>query len=670
MAPKSRIPSMTSTHFAQPPSSPSSSPLSSCQLYATASLLSIAPTINIAIATPLSNLLSPMSTNILEIPITKIQKKLSTHLPWSLIASNLVSLLSRYSTGLSFPVVCDEILALRKSAEKQPQLPISHRASIVRISTESPEVWLLRLQDGRHVAFYAHSKFTARFVPGVSFSFYALVPDTPSRRPNEVEALSVAKSLLSDSSSTASTPVESAKGSTQSPVDITKLHHAEAAHTPSQHASNQLPQMACAILPTPNVLLNFDSVPPASLNLNEPIERFTLQRVWDERTCSPAFIYALVVDIGSKPTIIRLQDQQSQQSISQPSVQWILHDHQSSYIHMVHVGCFVVLEKPAVVPDGNSFSVVANEHTICFYRNPPSKPKLYLEPHLPTTILVPESPPRKRRRTDLDLSLSEARVDANSLANLHEPQNQKDLVVITRAVSRPSIEDPFLTEICCVSDVRIRILGEKTVQRCASIYPGDQLVFQGVNWIAGSHTIGSQTSAGWFAKSFQNLSTLCSILYSPLARYMMSAEDVKNSMRSSETPEARLDSQNIITAHVGVRITSALLNHEAKRLILTVYNCGSSLHSNPKSTYTRFRKAPAHLKPSPQSHLKIVVRDPCYEQLFQVKDGNSFWGASCVSILESNLARLKEITWIMAISFRQGSVSENPSLRSCVRGAL
>ncbi|KAI0559089.1 hypothetical protein FGB62_169g218 [Gracilaria domingensis] len=459
-----------------------------------------------------------MSSCMLQAPVLEIQKKLKLkrQLPWGYVAASLVSLLRRYSTGLSLSVVCDEILAQHQSQRQGEECEQTHcRAIIVRVTKEPPEIWLIHLADGRYVAFYAHSKLFSRFKPGVSFSFPSNALGFSSCEDVQAEALAHARKALNSSPTSFATP--KAADRALSPVDIAKLNHApnSLVESPSSKSTSLIPTLSAVILPTPTVLVDLDSVPSNTLNLNEPIESFTLQRVWNERSLHPSYIFARVVEVNPKNKHIRIQDQSSDLSITQPSVLWLLHENQYSYADMVEEGCFVLLERPAVQPNGNSFFVIANECTTCYYRKFSSAAKTNLRSLPRATIIVPESPPRKRqRRRDPDLSQSQNPVDSRALTQLLEPHLQKEFVLVSVAERQPIIEDVHLAEVQCPNNVRIRIVGREMVKRCNSVSPGDQLLFEGVRWVAASTTLGSQTTAGWAASSFHNVSSLSSVLQS------------------------------------------------------------------------------------------------------------------------------------------------------------
>ncbi|CAN8061336.1 unnamed protein product [Agarophyton chilense] len=455
-----------------------------------------------------------MSSNVLQAPVAEIQRKLKRNLPWGSVAASLVSLLRRYSAGLSLSVACDEILAQHQSQLQSEEFPTHFHAVVIQVSAEPPEIWLIRLTNGRYVAFYAHSKLLARFKPGVSFSFPSEAMKY-SRQSVQIETLAFARKALSSVSTLGVNPKE--RENARSPVDVAQLNrdpteHAEALVKKSLSMTSSI---SAAVLPTPTVLIDLDSLPANAFNVKGPVESFTLQRVWNERSLAPKYIFARVVQV-QEGKHIRIQDQSPGIPSTQPSVLWLLHEDQYSYANMIEKGCHVLLERPVVQPNGNSFFVIANECTTCFYRKLTSAIKIIPQPVSLGTVIVPESPPRKRLRRDPDLSKSLSVVDSHALAQLLEPHLQGDLVVFSKAVGRPVIENANLAEIRCLDRVCIRVVGTEMVTRCKSVLPGNQLLFEGVRWVVASVTFGSQTSAGWAASSFHNLSSLSSILHSPL----------------------------------------------------------------------------------------------------------------------------------------------------------
>ncbi|PXF43222.1 hypothetical protein BWQ96_07051 [Gracilariopsis chorda] len=462
-----------------------------------------------------------MSSNILDSAVREVREGLKRELPWGFLASSLVALLGRYSTGLSLPVACDEILELHQAESKEEERKSYYEAVVVGISQEAPEVWLAELDDGRHMALFAHSKVVGRFESGIRLRFCADTADSFLRTQTYEEALGYATAVLKRNCGRAGSGCN-AREEAHSAVDISKMgqQRGESAETPSQK-TQQIGdrEVEMVVLPTPNVALDMECVSAVSLGIGEAMENFTLQRVWDERSLAPAYIFARVVAVEQERRYIRLQDDCGQACESQPSVQWLLHKDQWSYGEMIEEGWFVLLERACVQPNGTSFFVIAKEHTVVLFKRTDGYVAGGAE-------LDREWRAVKRRRKEADLRESMTAVDGWTLKEQTEASAQKEVVVFARAGRATVMEQAVMSEMECEEGVRIRVMGDDTMDACGGVQRGDELLFEGVKWTRGGRTMASESGGGWAARKVHNVSTMEAALHSGLVRRVMPVAEV------------------------------------------------------------------------------------------------------------------------------------------------
>lgn len=280
----------------------------------------------------------------------------------------------------------------------------------------------------------------------------------------------------------------------------------ESADTPSQKTQTGDKELDMVVLPTAMIALDVDSVEGLRVKMGEAMEKFTLQRVWDERSVAPGYIYALVVEVDEEGKYIRLQDEGVQEQegwCSQPSVEWVLQKEQWGYCEMIERGWFVLLERACVQPNGNSFFVIAKEHTVVYFKRAGE-------------MVEGEGRAAKRRRKEVSARESMTAVDERALKQVANAPAQREFVVYARAGRTAALEAWATHEIECEHGASIRVAAAGGGERAVQL--GDELLFEGVRW--------SVRSGGWTARRVRNVCTMDAALHSALVRRLRRVSDV------------------------------------------------------------------------------------------------------------------------------------------------
>lgn len=625
-----------------------------------------------------------MATNILAAPVAKLQSELKTPAPWGFVARHLVSLIKSYSTGLPFEVAAHEVsVAWKKHCKTAQSCPRVLTGTITHVAYGSPEVWLVRLEDATEVAVYAHCNYSGTVAPASVVSFAAANVLEPRSAQGAVPehvrmvryALRKASTGSDGETNGVQTPTKNVEETnSQSPVDVMKFASRKGqpqnAATPSQVVDPADPggSVTRVVLPTPNIFFDLESISPAALGLKEPPRAFSLQRVWNERTLTPSWIYAAVVDVErEEDCIVRFQDLPTDDVADQPSVLWRVPRELDGVIGVLKPGFHVLLRNPLVQPTGESFEVLCAPHTTCYYVAKSTTKRLVtlLRPVLQE---ITNTGPRavKRQRVDQDLSQSTTVVDMKQVEDLANPESQPEFVTHARVTGAPKKEDSYLTAVPCQHGVVVRVVGQKMARRAAQCTVGDEILLQGMIWAMPSNSSGGPEPTGWIAGSIDNLSSMTGVLWSPLVRHIVSLRDVAllGAKATSST-----------TAHVLVRIQNAIPNSESRELLLSVTDCRDGGSSSPTHLLVPDILGHGEIEntghPGKQTRESdrawdVKVRDTCFESLFWSQMNKSFWDDESMALLVDCLPRLRAGQWLMTLTCHPTEESPLPEVCACV----
>lgn len=465
-----------------------------------------------------------MVKNTLLHPVSELQKSRLTDSSWAFLVSHLLRLLKLYSTGLSLPVILDHICSSQRTVSLSP----SFRSARIDGIANSPNIWLLSLDDGSQVAHYPHSLFISRVHVGMTFSILSKFPDPGLQTRAEIDALRLAAAILSKSSTA---PI-------RSPQDVKSI--AQPAETPSQSADFTLKSVG---FPTLAVLFHLNTFPFAAFGLTDPVASFTLQRVWNERSLLPMAVYSQVVSIDLTSGVVHLQDCPEAHS-AQPVVRCLFTGGREMLLSALKPGCRLLLLSPDVHPNGSSFDLSTNESTTCAFSNTPD---------VDCSSLIGnelDSKERllKRARTDFDLSKSTSPLYISSMLSLSHPDLQPPLVVHTRVVKPPCREAHHPNSwIVFVDTIAVRI--RETFDDLSHFYEGDEILLSGFQSC-------KQSPTGWVADSVDNLSTSKAVLYAPFLRKVVDSTAIRRYLQEGA----------LCSAHVCVHILNAEMINSNMRL--------------------------------------------------------------------------------------------------------
>lgn len=584
-----------------------------------------------------------ITENILTLSISKVSTLLSDKLiPWSFLAQQLVNLFKRYSTGLSVHIATDEILAAwnRKSSfNKQTQL-LFRIATIVEI-TQDPEVWILRLSDEKHIALFAHSSVIGRFQPNnrIVISQPEFISSALT-----VEALKIVKDAFHDqrtfdqSSKNKVRNKKKLSTSANSLGDVTNnIKHLkpQCADTPSQQQSIDLYEVLKEIvLPSKHIWYDLNTIDESSLYLQYPMNAYTLQHIWNQRSLQPKWIYAIVVQVVSTPTpFIRLQDPCEDPS-SQPSVVWTLDKTDKITINLLKPGDAVLLMDMVVTPTGDSFKISSTPKTVQYYKPSGIVDDIpFIAEDESENNEDIQSRPIKRPRTENNPMKSMSAVTTETLDNIKEPFcSSGHCVAVARITKDPVFEADNSVSFESKGNVLIQMKGHDFVRILQPARAGDELLLYGLRKDELDNNVPKDMKK-WTATGVENITTMEGVLHAPFA------------YNTSTVPlHEQTDDKNEMhfTKHVLVSIKDVSLNMIKKNIMLTIKNVNEDA-SSPK--------------------LKVSV-DLCYIELFGMTK-SAFWNENVKTTLESKLPRLKKETWMMTLTYTN-NIEATPLLRACV----
>lgn len=583
------------------------------------------------------------SENILTLSISKVSALLKENtIPWSFLAQQLVHLFKRYSTGLSVHIATDEILAAwnRKSSRNKPTQSMFRIANIVDITTD-PEVWIIRLSDAKHIALFAHSSVIGRF--NINHRIVISQPDSISSALT-TEALKIVKDAFRTQKKSqnvdAALTEPKLSNSTDSPGDVrdtNNIFNPQCADTPSQPQSNDLYEtLKEIVLPSKHIWYDLNSIDKSSLRLQNPMNSYTLQHVWNTRSLQPKWIYAIVVQVVSTPTsFIRLQDPCEDPS-SQPSVIWKLDKTDKITTNLLKPGDAVLLMEMGVVPTGDSFKIFSTPKTIQYYKPSGIVDDItFVTENESDNDEEVQSRPTKRPRTELNPMKSMNAVTTETLYNIKEPFcSSGHCVAIARITKDPVFEDDtvsFESE----GKVLIQMKGLDFVRILQSTRAGDELLLYGLRKDEMDNHVPNEMKK-WTATGVENITTMDGVLHAPFA-YKTSTLPLHEKSDS----EDKTNSEIRFTKHVLASIKDASLDVVEKTLTLTISNSGEETSS---------------------TDLKVSV-DICYIELFGVTK-SAFWNENAETTLQSSLPRLKKETWMMTLTYTN-DIQVTPLLRAC-----
>lgn len=542
-----------------------------------------------------------MTLNSLIRTTTLLNRSLNRSTPWSELVIPLLALLKLYSTGLSLPLVTDELTILRRPPRTSGKVEL-HQAKLLEQAT-CPDVWKLSLSDGRHLILFVHSAVSKLSLPiptGVTLTFAAALCTPWHYTTAHEEVLHLAVRNLK---------AQSARDNTGN------ASVAQRAETLSQ-AGEAPPKWVC--YPTSSVLFHLHTFPAQSVGLPLGLEQYTLQKVWDERSLAPLAIYAHVTNVDCDSHSVLLQDSMNLNT-SQPSVQCRFAEPHRPFLPILQPGCKLLLLNTVIEPTGGSFHVQTTPFTVCMFCEAPPQSILsdaltsdYVDPKQTGSVL---QPPLKRVRPDSNLSLSVSPVGANSLSSLQNPASQAPFVVHGRLTENLS-ESPETNKLvifkCGITKFRLK----EASGRLHQFQEGDELVFTGVQWSDEYKEL-----APWVAEEVANISAMRSILFAPfMTNRVQGAEVLRRLERLSPCS----------TAHVRVYIRRVQLLVECREARLHVVDAGDTEAGTLE--------------------WDIAVVHRGWHELFHEDDRDTFWNGPAQRTADRCKAWILGETWSMTLT--------------------
>lgn len=623
-----------------------------------------------------------MATNILQDPVANYQilTAFKPPPPWGFVAAEIVRLLRTYSTGLSIAIGADEITAAWQVHRTQPNRPLVYTGTVVRILPCPPELWLIRVQDGSHVAMYPNTAFLKRFETGTVLSFAAKDVSHHEKRSNGVYPDLVelvqrmfrkdSAALRGDHTTLQQARPEKGGSKLYSPSDIGKFPYGRAGPQPadtfSQERSSDDPadRVTSIVSSTTSILFDLNSISSEVLNMSEPMHSYTLQRIWNERCLIPLWIFAVVVDLQlDEGCQIRLQDLSDHHMADQPSVLWKPPPDFKNALSVLRPGFYVLLSKPVVQPTGDSFEVFCSQDTVCYYTVGEKSAGTTMMGGIYVTDSDKNSAAQKRRRVDTILSEMDSVVDTRHVSALVNPASQPNFIAHARVVGAPISVDPLVTVIPCDHNVSIKVTGVEMSRRAACIVAGDEVLLQNMEWVV-SEDENSTERGGWVAGSVDNLSMMVGVLNSPIARRILPLKDCFSTSKLHHS--GHLGASSFKTFHVLVHVRKLEVCSKDRQVHLKISDEASTgdlfehaVGDNETSLqYTADRSLATEI-------YDVVLPEHHFQQLFECHDSYSFWESNHDELVENSISRLQRGRWLMTLTCFPPS-SKSPCVRAFV----
>jgi hypothetical protein len=367
---------------------------------------------------------------------------------WSRTCRGLVSLLRRYSTGLTLSMAADELIADFRAEERALPDPTVWTGEVLAAIASPTPAWLVKMID---------TPYERRFVAYVHSSMTGLGVKRGHRLRIKPQV------LRSDPSH-------------QSPVHLTQF--AADAERPENYGPRA---SATALVPTRHIVFEIAvpsgegdtcTLPERALEL---LTTNSLLEIWNSRNTTPQWVSGEVVQITAHS--IHIQDIGSASS-SRPVVEIQLDRNDAVFTQLVGINEQLLLRFPAVRPCGNSFTLSLTQQTIIFalpHRslNLPQYTSTQQETSSPDdgTKLSVLAPPAKRRRTpgvpsaeDLQLADLSCRITAAHINSLTDPASQPPFDILAIVISL-SIVSPWNLDdkASCSTYVRANFEGQLVV---------------------------------------------------------------------------------------------------------------------------------------------------------------------------------------------------------------
>lgn len=483
-----------------------------------------------------------------------LQTNLPPPQPWSTLVSNLIHLLHLYSNGLSFSIALDHFTSQRRLHSASSVVPL-HLAKLVEI-VKSPILWHMSLSDGQQIAHFPHSNFAQlNLRHGTTLTIAAKLGEPALKSPAHEDALRLA--------------INSRQAPLSNSPDDVKAT-AQFAETPSQSAL-KLPTSVC--FPTNAIIVHLDESTLSSLNLAHPLDKLTLQRVWDERSLNPEAVFAHIVSVNHKEFTLCVQDSPLI-STSQPSVTVHFSEDRAPVIHALQPGDGLLLLSPTVHPTGTSFDLYTTETTVCLSSKPKSNGLKVRHCQLEEMSSDKYRTSEKRKRVDDDLSKSSQPVDVDRVLTLSEPELQLPLVVHARLRSVPyELNDEMDHWIIDFRSFKVKLQAHGI--QTNSFMEGDEIVMTEFRISPAQ----PQSRREWVAEEVHNLSTMHAVLFCPFMRTIVSGNRVCRNIG---------EGNGYTTMHVRVQVKSLAVTEDRQSLRLTVVDCNDTDGSHlPESTDAR-----------------------------------------------------------------------------------
>ena len=626
-----------------------------------------------------------MPANSLERPVAQLQPLLNPPPPWGFVARHLVALLAAYSTGLSFQVAADEVSAAwarhRRARAARPRVLT---ATVTHVAPGPPEVWLVRTADAAaaDAAVYAHSNYSGVVAPRavVALDARCLVAP-PAPRGAVADHVRLVRTAFRDAADEAArapaTPERKPRrGASESPVDVIKFAaksaRAQTAATPSQQFDAQVPGGAVTqvVMPTPYVFFDLDSIRPGALGLDEPPEAFSLQRVWNERTLTPRWVYAVVAQVKweEENAVVRLHDFTDAEEADQPSVLCTLPKELGSLAELLEPGYHVLFGNLAVEPNGNSFNLACTALTTCYYsRKTCAGPSDTVDKAVMRDITNISGREGKRRRTDAVLSQASSVVSTRQVSGLASPQAQEEFVCHARVVAATKKQGDISATLTCEDGVTVTVAGPRLIQQAMRANVGDEFLFQEMKFVSKGVSTDGIEGCGWVAGCMDNLSTMTGVLFSPIVRQL-------EPLRVCYSKRAVTVCSSIRTAHALVRIHGAGPRTEQKKVVLSVSDCNNTVTSSltqaiASGDTVRDMGLPGHEDKELEgknTRWQIALRDNCFEALVWSPGEESLSEGEKIERVVDMLPRLKAKPWLVTLIVYPDKEARLPEVSACV----
>jgi hypothetical protein len=428
---------------------------------------------------------------------------------WSWACRELVSLLRRYSTGLSFGMAADELIAALQAEKCTETDPAVWSGEVLSVMGGDTPAWLLKMSGFSHdckCLVWMHSSHAALHVqPGIRLRIVSQALQMDSSQQLQL----LAKSFSNDEQHQAC-----------------DLEHVKRVLLPARHVVFEIALQCDQTnkLPFPD-------------NARELLWRSSLVQVWNTRNTFPDWVSGKIVLLSDE--CLRIEDIDRSASI-QHAVDVLLDHADAAFSQLVNVDEYILLRSPLVIPCGNSFTLRLAPHTVLFVL-PRLSCRLFEDPQTSGSRDDPDvferlpvtSPPIKRQRVppstlvvkDGKLADLNCRITPAHVVSIRDPGAQSAFDMLAVVLSPPEISSAAFDDNGCDIHVRLNLAEFLTVhlrtKRQATVFEGTDIGVGHVLWLEKLQWVDDFVDglAGeWTANSFVNISMLPGVLWSPFVR--------------------------------------------------------------------------------------------------------------------------------------------------------